>query len=194
MTAGSGLDAVGVAGRVDAGGAEESMLGVADRPVSPVAASAVEIGAEEAALDELGAVDEPELGKVIGAAVGVPETELHALSAAPTTTQAIARFLTRVCVREAIGGLYRSFVRSDQLRDGPNRLASACVRPQPAYDRRTAVDSRGQAVLAHGPNLVSDRLTQASCARGSTQRKLPDWPKWPKVSGLLFGLVQCGLL
>src|SRR5699024_9073338 len=38
----------------------------------------------------------------------------------------------------------------------------------------------------------SPRNAAVSRASGSTHRKLPDWPKCPKVAGLASGAVQCG--
>ena len=61
-------------------------------------------------------------------------------------------------------------------------------RAQPAAARvpslTTASESAGQAVFDHSPNSRSVRTTQARARRsGSTQRNVPEPPKWPNVRG-----------
>lgn len=50
----------------------------------------------------------------------------------------------------------------------------------------------GHASTAHGPNARSVSATQAAPAAGSSQRNVPDCPKWPKVRGEDEEPVQCG--
>src|SRR5699024_667788 len=52
----------------------------------------------------------------------------------------------------------------------------------------------GQASSAQSAKLRSLRNTSDLFAMGSTHRKLPDWPKCPKVSGEFKEPVQCGVL
>ncbi|HZO98329.1 MAG TPA: hypothetical protein VFB42_13290 [Gaiellaceae bacterium] len=58
----------------------------------------------------------------------------------------------------------------------------------------TASARRGQASFAHSPNSRSVRHASASPASGSTQRKVPLRPKWPKVRAELRVPVQWGAL
>src|SRR5262249_34126874 len=57
---------------------------------------------------------------------------------------------------------------------------------------RTESDRRGHASSAQSPNSRSVKQAQASAASGSTQRKVPEPPKCPKVRGELRAPVQCG--
>jgi hypothetical protein len=70
------------------------------------------------------------------------------------------------------------------------RSLAACAASQASSS--TASDSRGQASFAQGPKSRSVRHAQASCASGSTQRKVPVPPKWPNVRGEFSEPVQCG--
>ena len=45
---------------------------------------------------------------------------------------------------------------------------------------------------AQSPKSRSASAAQAIGASGSTQRKLPDWPKWPNVRGEFRDPVQWG--
>src|SRR5690606_36116562 len=64
--------------------------------------------------------------------------------------------------------------------------------PQPRASARTASVNGGHASTAHGPKARSARAAQARPASGSIHRKVPDWPKWPKVRGEDAEPVQCG--
>src|SRR5699024_10624829 len=65
----------------------------------------------------------------------------------------------------------------------------------PGAKRSSSASVRGgQARTCSGPKPCSPRKTAVREAAGSTQRKEPDWPKWPKVSGEEAAPVQCGSL
>src|SRR5699024_11217597 len=56
----------------------------------------------------------------------------------------------------------------------------------------TASVSPGHTRTCSGPKGSSPRNAAQSPRAGSTQRKEPDWPKWPKVCGEEPEPVQCG--
>ncbi len=58
-----------------------------------------------------------------------------------------------------------------------------CAQRDAESSASTASVNGVQASAAHGPNARSVRATQAAPATGSIHRKVPDWPKWPKVAG-----------
>src|SRR5690606_33176517 len=66
--------------------------------------------------------------------------------------------------------------------------------PPPAKRSRIASVIPGQIRIWSGPKRRSPRKAAARPASGSTQRKEPDCPKWPKARGEECAPVQCGSL
>src|SRR5699024_7225184 len=68
------------------------------------------------------------------------------------------------------------------------------LEPEVVEEVEAAHRAPGQTRTCSGPKGCSPRKTAVREATGSTHRKEPDWPKWPKVSGEEALPVQCGSL